>query len=123
MPNTSELLSEIMNNVGEIVRGEVQLAKAEMKEEASKAARAGAMAGAGAVLAWFGFGFFLLTIMYGLTGFLPVWGAALAVAVVLLGGAAILLTMGRNRMRQIHPKPDRAISHTREDVEWIRKRT
>ena len=47
----TEVLKDIIGNVQEMVRSEVRLARVELREEASKTARAGAMLAAGACLA------------------------------------------------------------------------
>jgi hypothetical protein len=123
MPSTVETIQNIAGNLGDIVRSEVQLARAEMREEASKAARAGAMMAAGAILGLLGMAFVFWTIAFGLTQWLPVWASSLVVGVLLLGTSGALLSMGRGRMRQVHMKPEQTMESVREDVQWIKSRT
>jgi uncharacterized membrane protein YqjE len=123
MATTTEVIQNIVGNVGDIVRSEVQLAKAEVKHEAMKAARGGAMAAAGALLALFGLGFVFWTIAAGLTAWMPVWAASLIVGVVLLAMAGALAMTGINRIRNARPKPEQTIESVKEDVQWIKSRT
>jgi hypothetical protein len=117
------MIQNIAGNIGDMVRSEVQLARAEMREEASKAARAGAMVSAGAILGLLGTAFIFWTIAFGLTAWLPVWAASLVVGLLLLGASGALVMTGMGRMRQVHVKPEQTIESVREDVEWIKSRT
>jgi uncharacterized membrane protein YqjE len=123
MATTTEVIQNIVGNVGDIVRSEVQLAKAEVKHEAMKAARGGAMVAAGALLALFGLGFVFWTIAAGLTAWMQVWAASLIVGVVLLAMAGALAMTGINRIRNARPKPEQTIESVKEDVQWIKSRT
>ena len=52
----SEVLQNIIGNVQNIIRSEIRLAKTEVKEETTKAARATGIVAAGAVLALYSAG-------------------------------------------------------------------
>jgi uncharacterized membrane protein YqjE len=123
MATTTEVLQNIVANVGDIIRSEVQLAKAEMKEEATKAAKGGALLAAGTVFGVFGLGFVLWSIAFGLTFWMPVWAASLILGVALLAAAGGVTAVGLKRIRRVHAKPERTIESVREDVQWIRSRT
>jgi hypothetical protein len=123
MSSTAELLQNIAGNFGDIVRSEVQLAKAEIREEVRKAARGGAMLGAGAVMALFGASFFLWTLAFALTSAMPVWAAALIVSILLFASGGFMLATGLSQMRRVHAKPEKTMECVREDVQWIKQRT
>src|SRR5690348_8779266 len=91
------VIQDIIQNVQDIVRSEVRLAKAEITNESKKAARAGAVLAAGAVLGLYALGFLLLAAVYGLSLALPAWAAALIVGAVIAVIAAIMITAGRAR--------------------------
>ena len=121
-PVTS-VLQNIVANVQEMVRSEVQLAKTEIKEESTKAAKAGSLLAGGAVLALYAFGFILLGAVYALSMAVDAWLAAIIVAVAVGAPAAILIAVGRNRLREIHPKPQKTIDTVKENVKWVRDQT
>jgi hypothetical protein len=123
MATTTEVIQNIAGNIGDIVRSEVQLAKAEVRHEAMKAARGGGMLAAGAVLGLFGLGFIFWTIAAGLTLWMPVWAASLIVGVALLAVAGALAMVGLNRLRNVRAKPEQTIESVKEDVQWIKSRT
>ncbi len=116
------LLEDAFANVQEIIRSEVRLAKAEAKQEAAKAARAGVVLGGGIVFALFALGFLLWTAVYALWTVWPAWLAALVVGVFLaiIGGAAI--AVGRTKMRDVNVPPSRTVESVKENLEWAKHR-
>jgi uncharacterized membrane protein YqjE len=115
----AEVLQAMAGNVREIVRSEVQLAKVELKEEAAKAARVGAMLGAGIILGIYALGLLLLTCVYALATVLAPWLAALIVGVVVAAVAGLLAGMGRTRLRQVMP-PQKTIETVKENFQWTK---
>ena len=117
----AEVFRDIIGNVQEMVRSEVRLAKVEIRDEASKTARAGAMLAAGAVLAMIAGVFLLVCLAQLLDLIMPDWAAALVVALVLGIPAAILISKGRDRLHV--PVPGRTIENVKENVEWMKNQT
>jgi uncharacterized membrane protein YqjE len=117
----TEIFRDIVGNVQEMVRSEVRLARVEMREEASKAARAGAMLAAGAVLAITAGVFLLVCIAQLLDMVMPDWAAALIMAIALGIPAAILVSKGRQRLHV--PMPEKTIENVKENVEWMKNQT
>jgi hypothetical protein len=111
----TDLVRHVVGNIQEIVRSEVRLAKAEVREEAGKTAAAAKFSGAGALLAIFALGFFLLAAMFALRLVMADWLAALLVAIAsgAVGGA--LWFAGKGRLRQVHP-PEKAFQSVKEDI-------
>jgi uncharacterized membrane protein YqjE len=119
----ADVLQDIVGNVQKIVRAEVKLAKAEVKEEASKAGRAAGMMAAGAVSAIYALGLLLLTILFALAQIMPLWLAALILFVLLAVVTAILLGIGRKRFRAVHATPEKTVETMKENVEWVKRQT
>jgi uncharacterized membrane protein YqjE len=117
----AEVFRDIIANVQEMVRSEMRLARVEIREEASKTARAGAMLGAGAVLAMIAGVFLLVCVAQLLDLFMPDWAAALVVALAMGIPAAILISKGRDRLRV--PMPEKTIENVKENVEWMKNQT
>ena len=74
------VLQDIVNNVQDIIRLEVRLAKTEVREELAKVQSAGLLLGIGATAAIFSVLFILLAIASALSRVVPDWAAALIVA-------------------------------------------
>jgi len=117
------VLQDIMRNVQEIIRAEVRLAKAEIREEASKAFSSMVWVMVGAVCAAFAVTFVLWTIVYALGLVWPLWAATLAVAVVMGIAGAVMLTSGINRMKHVSPTPERTVETIKENVAWVKQQS
>ena len=121
--SVSDVLRDIFGNLQDIVRSEVQLAKVEFKTEGAQAAKAGKPLIAGAVLSFYAGGLLLLALVYGLSVVLQPWLAALSVGVLVSVLAAILISMGRARLRMVTPKPEKTIKTMKENVQWLKDQT
>jgi Na+/melibiose symporter-like transporter len=114
-----ELFAEMTRDLGDLFRKEVELARVETKDEVSRASKAaGALAGAGV-------GALLFLIMVstaaalGLDEAMHPALAFLIVAVVWAIIAAVLYTMGRNRLKQVRALPE-TTETLKEDMEWAK---
>ncbi|MEX5636232.1 phage holin family protein [Parafrankia sp. FMc2] len=120
--STGQLVSEVANDVSTLFRQELALAKAELREEATKAGKgAGMFAGAGGA-GFFALVFILLAVMFGLGSVMALGWAALIVGVLLVATAAVLALMGRRTVKNVHPAPTQTVETLREDVQWAQNR-
>jgi uncharacterized membrane protein YqjE len=117
----TEVLKDIVTNVQEMVRSEVRLARVELREEAAKTARAGAMLAAGGVLGIIAGVFALVFIAQLLDMVMPDWAATLVITLAIGIAAAILISKGRSRLRV--PTPEKTIENVKENVEWMKNQT
>ena len=119
----SDVLQDVLADLQRLVRSEMQLAKAELREDARRALMAGIWLALGVVA---GLGACMLLVwaaVFGLATQMPLWGATLIVAGVAAVAAAVLLMMGRRRIQLLQPVPERAVDSIKEDVQWIRQST
>ncbi len=121
--SVADLLKGIVENVQELIRSEVKLARAEIREEASKAGTAGRSFGFAAILGLYAGGFVLFTIYLVLGLFLPSWIAALAVAVVTGIAAAVMYFSGMKLWKQVSAKPEKTIESVKENAAWLKNQT
>ncbi|MUU71097.1 phage holin family protein [Pseudarthrobacter sp. GA104] len=100
-----ELLGDVTRDLSTLMRQEVELAKAELKQSADKAGKgSGMLAGAG-VAGHFVLVFLSLALMFALGALMPLGWAALIVAVVWGITAAVLASIGRKELKQIKGLP------------------
>jgi uncharacterized membrane protein YqjE len=118
-----DVLRDILGNLQDIVRSEVRLAKAEFKTEAGHTAKAVKPLIAGAVLSLYAGGLLLVSIVLGLSLVIPPWMSALSVGVLVALLAAILIGMGRTRLRSVNPKLEKTTETMKEDVQWLKDQT
>jgi uncharacterized membrane protein YqjE len=119
----ADLVRQVVADLQEIVRSEVRLAKAEVREEAGKAANAAKMSAMGGVMALYAGGALVLGIIWLLSQYVSNWAAALIVAVVLGVIAAIMLMVGKGRLNEINPKPEKTIDSIKENLQWNKNQT
>jgi len=112
------LVAGIVEDLQSIVRGEVQLAKTELKEDAGKLGRGAGMLAAGALVGLVGFIFLMLGVTYLLNKSMQMWIAAGLVGVVLLVIAAIVAMTGKNQMSAASLTPQQTIDSVKEDQQW-----
>ena len=119
----SQILQEIVDHVREIIRSEVRLAGAEVRQDVTEVAKASTLIAVGGVLALYGFGFILLGAVYALGTNIPLWLAAFIVGAGVSIAAAIFVQVGRKNMKQTSLKPDQTIRSLQENITWLKTRT
>jgi hypothetical protein len=117
-------IGRVIDDVRDLFREEVALAKAELRHEAGDFGSAAARMGVGAGAGLFALGFLLLGLAQGFADLVewPAWGGYLAMAVVLGIAAAVALKTGRSRVKQIPTMP-RTVESIKETKEWMNSRT
>jgi len=116
------LLSDILGDLHVIVRGEVRLAKAEIREEIAKAKRGVVLLVAGGFVLAAALGCGLLAAIYGLATVWPPWAAALAVGggTAVLG--AVLALSGKKHIESVELPPQKTAASVRENLQWAKSR-
>lgn len=120
-----ELIGEVTRDLSALMRQELELAKAELKAEATKAGKgAGMLGGAGYAAHMFAL-FTTLALAWAISDLLDFsfgWGAFI-VAVIWGVVAAVLYAKGREQMKRVNPKPEQTVETLKEDVQWAKNRT
>jgi hypothetical protein len=118
-----QIVQDIVNHVSDIIRSEVRLAKAEVRQDLVHYAKAIAFIGIAGVLAFYALGFVLLGAVYGLQDVVPTWLAALLVGAAVGITAAILFLTGRKKLAQASLRPDKTIQSLEDNVTWFKRQT
>jgi uncharacterized membrane protein YqjE len=113
----SELLSDVTGEIATLFRKEVELARVETSEQVSRAAKAGAMLGAAAVVGFLTLILLAFAAAWGLSEVVPEGVAFLIVGVVFGIVAAILASAGRKKIASISPVPDQTVQTLKADVQ------
>ncbi len=113
-----DLFSEMNGELSLLVRKEVELAKAEMKEKASLGAKGAGALAVGGVAALFAVMLLSFAAAWGLAEVLAPGLAFLVVGVVHLVVAGVMLSSGRKKLTQMKPPvPELALSTVKQDVQ------
>ena len=108
-PSVGTLVQSAMADVSTLIRGEIELAKAEIGTSAKKGAVGGGMFGAAGVVLGFSFFFLFIALAEGFTALgLPRWLSYLLVWVLLLVVTAVLALLGKRMIAKIE-KPERTL--------------
>ncbi|MDQ0870691.1 hypothetical protein QFZ70_003164 [Arthrobacter sp. V1I9] len=100
-----ELLGDVTRDLSTLMRQEVELAKAEVKQSATKAGKGGGMLAGAGVAGHFVLVFLSLALMFALGALMPLGWAAVIVAVIWGIIAAVLASIGRKELKQIKGIP------------------
>lgn len=107
--SVGELIGDVTRDLSVLMRQEVELAKAELKQEAAKTGRAAGMFGGAGFAGYMSVLFLSIALWWGLANKMNESWAALIVAVLWAVVGAILYVTARKQMRAVHPKPDQTI--------------
>jgi Putative Actinobacterial Holin-X, holin superfamily III len=119
-----ELLKQLADETATLVRQELDLAKAEMREKAGKAGPGFGMWGAAGVTALLAAGALTAFLILALDGVMPNWLAALLVGLVYTAIAGVLYVNGKHRVEEAgSPVPQKTIESVKEDVQWAKHPT
>ena len=119
--SVADVLQDILHNVQDILRSEVRLAKAEIRQEATQAATAALWMTIGVVGLLSAWMFLLWTAVYALATVLPIWAATLVTAVAMAGVGGVVITAGLRRFARIKPMPERTIESLQENLECMKQ--
>ena len=117
-----DLFSDLSRETTTLVRQEVQLAKAELSQSATEAARGIGMLVAGGAVAYAGLLFLLLAIVFGLieAGW-DAWLSALIVGLVVVAIGAVLVLRARESLKPANLAPQKTVETLKEDAAWAKE--
>jgi uncharacterized membrane protein YqjE len=122
--STGELVKDLSNQVSLLARQEIELAKAEMAEKGRRAGLGLGLVAAAGVSALLALGTLTACVVLALDGAMPAWLAALIVALAWSVVAAVLASVGKQKMEQAGtPVPEQTVESVKEDIKWLRDQT
>lgn len=119
--STAELVQQASEQISRLVRDEIALAKAELAEKGKHAGIGIGLFGGGGVLALYGVGALVATLIIVFNLFLDLWLAALIVTVLLFAVAGVLALIGKKQVsKAVPPEPSAAIQSVKADVDEVK---
>ena len=113
----ADVITNIGDDLGRLVRGELALLKAEVRENASKVGTGVGMFGGAGLAGLFAVEFFLLALLFGLAAAgLQTWLAALIVGVVLAAVAGFLALRGKKNVSSASVMPVETMQQIKSDA-------
>lgn len=119
--SVGQLVSEVTQQIPDLVRAEIRLAQAEVAQKGKQAGLGLGMFGAAGLLSLYGLAALVATVIAALSLVLPVWGAALLVTVLIFAAAGVAAVVGKNKVAEATPpKPERAMEGLKADVATVK---
>jgi nitrate/nitrite transporter NarK len=118
-----EIIGNISNDLSQLFRQEVALAKAEIQQEATKAGKAAGMLGGAGFAGYLAVVLLSFAIVFGLGNVMDLGWAALIVAVIWGAIGAVLFVNGRKKLKTVDPVPRRTAETLKEDAQWLKNPT
>ena len=112
--SVGDLVGFITKDLSTLMRQELDLAKAEVKQEAIKSGKAAGMFGAAGFAGYMVLLFASIALWWGLANLMDQGWAALIVTGVWAVIGVVAYLAGRRQARQIHPAPERTIETVKE---------
>jgi hypothetical protein len=121
--SVGELIGNISNDLSQLFRQEVELAKVELKQEAAKAGKAGGMLGAAGFAGYLVVVLLTTALVAALSNVMDTaWAALIAAAIWAIVGA-ILFANGRKKLKTVDPVPRQTAETLKEDARWLKNPT
>jgi hypothetical protein len=118
-----ELFADLSQKTTTLVRQEIQLAKVEMSQKASRVGKNVGFLVVGGVVAYTGVLALVTAGIIVLGQLIPYWLSAAIIGIVIAAVGAVLVVKGANTLRQEEPTPRETIETLQEDKEWLKDQT
>jgi hypothetical protein len=112
--SVGDLIGEVSGDLSTLMRQELALAKAEVRQEAITAGKAAGMLGAAGFAGFMVLLFVSITAWWALANVMDEAWAALIVTVLWAVLGAVLFAVGKARLKRVHPKPERTVQTLKE---------
>ena len=115
-----EIVGEVTSDLSELFKKEVELAKVELKQEATKAGKGAGMLAAAGVAGLMVLIFISMTLMWLLDRQLPLDLSALIVTLLWAVIALVLVSIGRKNLKKANPQLPQTQQTLKEDAQWAK---
>ncbi|MBV9830559.1 MAG: phage holin family protein [Marmoricola sp.] len=120
-PPLGAIVHDLTTQVPELIRSEMKLAQAELAQKGKRAGLGIGMFGGAGIVALYGVGTLLATVILLLALVMDAWIAALIVTVVLFVVAGVLALLGKKQVEEATPPlPERAVEGVKEDIATVK---
>ena len=120
-PTLGALVNDLTTQVPQLIRSEIRLAQAELTEKGKRAGLGIGMFGGDGIVALYGVGALIATLILLLALAMDAWLAALIVTVVLFAIAGVLALLGKKQVDQATPMaPEMAVEGVKEDIATVK---
>lgn len=119
---TGELVGRASEQLSTLVRTEMELARVELNQTVKHAVTGAGLFGAAGLLAFYGGGTLVATVVLLLALVLDAWIAAVIVAVALFAAAGIAALVGKKQVDQAPAPVQNSIGNVKTDVDTVKRK-
>ncbi|MEW2632593.1 phage holin family protein [Streptomyces sp. NPDC048389] len=120
--SVGELVKQASEQISQLVRQEMRLAQAEMKQKGKRFGLGGGLFGGAGLVAVLALQALVATVVIALDLVWPLWLSALVVMVVLFAVAGVLAVAGKKQIEQgAPPAPQQAVDNVKADIAQIKE--
>jgi hypothetical protein len=112
--SVGELFGHVAQDLSVLMRQELELAKAEVKQEVATAGKAGGLLAGAGFAGYMVLLFASIALWWGLSNVMDQGWAALIVTALWAVIGAVLFVVGRSRLKQVNPTPERTVETVKE---------
>jgi len=120
-PSIGDLFTGLTEDMGRLLRQEIELARVETVQKINRAMRSMIMLAAGGFVAYAGLILLLIAVAIGLSNWMPLWLSTLVVSVVALVVGAVLIGSGRSSLSNLTVVPENTVQSIKEDARWAKE--
>jgi uncharacterized membrane protein YqjE len=118
-----QLVSEVTDQIGTLVRKQLEMAVVELRDELRRAVKAGGMLSGGAVSGYLALLFASLALAWALDSKMPRPVAFFTVAVLHGLAAGALLRLAQQEVEQVDPVAKQTVESLKDNLEWAKAQT
>src|SRR2546429_8255356 len=119
----AELARQLSDQTTELVRKEIELAKAELQIKGKKAGLGAGMFGGAGIFGFYALGALTACAILALATAVAGWLAALIVTIIWAAIAGALALTGKGKVQEATPPvPEQAVDSVKEDMQWTKAR-
>jgi Putative Actinobacterial Holin-X, holin superfamily III len=119
-----QMLADLSRETRTLIQQEIQLAKTELAEKASRMGKGAALIVGGGLLAYGGLLAIVAAVVLALIAIgLPPWAGALLGGIVIAGTGYLLIRSGLAALRQQELTPRQTIETLKENAQWVKSQT
>ncbi|MGW6841235.1 phage holin family protein [Streptomyces sp. NPDC054958] len=120
--SVGDLVSRASQQISELVREEMQLARAEMTQKGKRFGAGGGLFGGAGLVGFLAAQALVAAVIAALALLLPVWASALIIAALLAAVAAVMAAAGKKQITEAGtPTPEQAIDSVKADLAEIKE--
>ena len=121
--STGQLMTQAMEDISTLIRDELALAKKDLAETGKKAGLGAGLFGGAGVLALYGLGTLIATIILAIAEGLAPWIAAGIVTIVLFVAAGVAALLGKGKVSHLAEAPQERVDSVKADIDTAKHGT